>query len=373
MAALRVYEVRVRILSPTIITRRRTENGFLGPLDYIPAQTLRGAVVSSLFVEGLMDRNRMRAEEEVPTVFSSPAYPVIGGARTYPAHPFAMECKVCAEKGEATLVGELDPRKLEDSLAERRDLELVPVECGSGHRALKPLHPNKFLVLEGGKFSAPKERRGGARTEGGGRASAEKSHSVSVAISRGRAAGIKGMLYHYEFLMPGKEFWATLVLPAELSIPGNGLQLMIGRGVSRGFGRAKMDVVGEVTSSFSGTVKVLYALSPTLGAPEGNSTYPSAIELRDVARRFGLEAERTVRVSMAYGRTIWVSAGWSMVRGEPRPRVLCRAQGSLLLLEEQVEGEASKALSLLRYTGTVTELGGRKVFGFNHLVPLGCM
>ncbi|MEM2544872.1 MAG: hypothetical protein QXJ49_01600, partial [Nitrososphaerota archaeon] len=64
MVAMRVYEVRVKILSPTIITRRKTENGFLGPLDYIPAQTLRGAVVSSLFMEGLMDRNRMRAEEE---------------------------------------------------------------------------------------------------------------------------------------------------------------------------------------------------------------------------------------------------------------------------------------------------------------------
>ena len=84
-----ILEIMLEILSPTIITERRSLRGFLKTLNYIPASTLRGAILSELYRNGIVGDDFLKSEREKPSVIASYAYPVTsGGEKCYPSHPF---------------------------------------------------------------------------------------------------------------------------------------------------------------------------------------------------------------------------------------------------------------------------------------------
>lgn len=352
MDSVKVWEVRLRLESPLILTRRRTETGFLNPLKYIPSTTLRGALVSALYREGYLDAKGLEKERQDPEIVASPAYPVYGGAKTFPAHPFISECKQCRE-----IVGGGHIRDLERLVD--GDVSGWSVECGRGHRALRPLHPGKFLSIVNGEFKPCDEGE-----------KAGTLYSVSVAISKSRASGVSGLLYFYEALQPSLEFWATVAVPGFVSLPRDGFVLHVGRGVSRGFGRVVMNVVGDkhVMSRVS-RCRVLYAISPTINISTngGVSTYPRTIDLSWAGARLGMVSKSAVRVRRFFGRVERLSLGWDLASGAPRPWLTGRAAGSLLVLEEPCGDEA---LGALAYLGAVQNLNGSPLPGFNMLVPL---
>ncbi|MEM1990860.1 MAG: hypothetical protein QW782_09570, partial [Candidatus Bathyarchaeia archaeon] len=93
-----ILEIMLEILSPTIITERRSLRGFLKTLNYIPASTLRGAILSELYRNGIVGDDFLKSEREKPSVIASYAYPVTsGGEKCYPSHPFMYRCKVCGQ------------------------------------------------------------------------------------------------------------------------------------------------------------------------------------------------------------------------------------------------------------------------------------
>ena len=364
--SVKVLEIRLRLESPLILTRRRTATGFLSPLRYIPSTTLRGALVTALYREGYLDAAQLKKEKLSPEIVSSPAYPVSGGARTVPAHPFISKCKQCGE-----IVGEKSIRDLERRLVDGDGFGWS-VECDKGHRALRPLHPNEFLTVVNGEFRADKKMLGEKRE--GSSADDDRGprelYSVSVAISKSRASGVKGLLYHYEALSPGLEYWATVAVPGSIDFPRSKFVLHVGRGVSRGFGMVETWVVGgRSVKNMSNGCRVLYALSPTLDMsnPSQPSTFPRVIDLSRAAAKFGLMSNTVVRVVRVFGRMMWISLGWDLASGVPRPWVVGRAGGSLLVLERDCSDEA---LGALAYLGTVESVGEGFLPGFNMLVPL---
>ncbi|MEM2256986.1 MAG: hypothetical protein QXJ47_06235 [Candidatus Caldarchaeum sp.] len=363
LEAVKIWEIRLRLESPLILTRRRTETGFLNPLRYIPSTTLRGALVTALYREGILDAGQLGRERRSPEVVASPAYPISHGYKTFPAHPFIGVCKQCGEN-----VGV--PRLM--------DLERYLVDGdgfgwrGCSHRAWKFLHPGEFLPIVNGEFRVDDGRGrkevGDDSGTGDGKVPVEIS-SVSVGISKSRASGVRGLLYHYEALSPGLEYWATVAVPESFNFPRNGFVLYVGRGVSRGFGRVKMSVVGERRVGKISPCRVLYAFSPTINLSYNGEvfTFPRSVDLSWAGARLGLKSNSVVKVGRVFGRMMWISLGWDLGAGAPRPWVVGRAAGSLIVLEEACGDDALGALS---YLGTVENLNGNPLPGFNMMMPL---
>ncbi|MCX8171650.1 MAG: hypothetical protein N3E47_06775, partial [Candidatus Bathyarchaeota archaeon] len=207
-------EIILETLSPTIIAERRSLRGFLKTLNYIPASTLRGAILSELYRRGIIKDDFLKNERESPSLVASYAYPVTsGGKKAYPSHPFMYECKVCKWRKNYlnNVIGELE------SYGELR--ELIPATCENGHAALENLY-SKCYPDDANKVPA--------------------SRFICTGVSKRRGSSETGMLYEYEAMTPGRKFWATLALPDRIMEHIDGLEIHIGRGISRGFGRSKI-------------------------------------------------------------------------------------------------------------------------------------
>ncbi|MDW8360480.1 MAG: hypothetical protein RMK31_07875, partial [Candidatus Caldarchaeum sp.] len=248
---LNVYKIRLVFESPVALPFRRARLGYLGIPKHIPAATLRGSVIAALYRERMIDEKRMRDEAMYPSIIASPAYPVINGLESKPAHPFIFQCKKCEAEGRQ----QGSAFKI-DSAERLMSSDLVNFEPPCGHRALKQLHPTPIVFYNGRIVEA----------------GVSGFRYISLNMSRRRAAGVKGVLYSYEALDESHEFWATLASPDELGL--DKLLLLMGRGISRGMGRVRVsnservDVSKEAEKlSNTGDGQVLFtAISPLLGS-----------------------------------------------------------------------------------------------------------
>jgi hypothetical protein len=359
--AMRFFRISVSLHSPAIVTKRRTATGFLGALDHIPASTLRGAVISALYWNGVVNLDWLSQESKTPRLIVSPAYPLVDGRHSRPAHPFIYVCKKCEiEGGEGYL--RLAAGEAIEKIRDGEDPTL-PYECSKGHRALKQLHPRPVLIGE--NLEEVQEHH---------------FRVVCVGISRTRASSVKGMLYSYEALAEGAKFWATIAAPANLDLE-RANELFIGRGKSRGMGRASMKIEAEIDlAKEADAIKdhigsewvALYSLSPLLGSDElGWSTYPKSIDLKQLAARSGLECAGSLNIVAAYGRIIRFSSGWDLMSGKGRPVFEARAPGTVVRarLIGVSPDKAALTLATLRYLGTICETSDAVVTGVNMLMP----
>ena len=351
---MRIWEVSFRLKSPALLTKRRTERGFKEALDYIPGNSLRGAIVSSLYYHGRIGEERLGQEAEDPRILCTAGFPLVGGRKLWPAHPFLYECKICKEVVES-------PDFLPELEGGREPVP--PSACRKGHQALDLPHPR---CRSFGKTEEQEKEPGVSFTS-----------SVCVGISKDRGASEGGLLYEYDAIDAGQEFWSRLSCEDP---PEKGFEFWVGRGVSRGFGWAEitgvreMDVKEEAErlgSLLCGQERVvMYALSPLLSV-RGQlcASWPGRIGLSDAARRLGTGEEGAVEVERVYGRVVLHDGGWDMRRKKRRPLLLAAAQGSLAVcrFSKSVSPEMLVALSVL---GTVKEVGEMKLAGINQLAPL---
>ena len=195
-------------------------------------------------------------------------------------------------------------------------------KCGE---ALKPIH-GSLVAREGREL-----RRAGVET----------FRSTSVAIGKDRGSAVRGMLFDYEAIAEGTEFWAWVLAPDWLQ-PGS-MEVAVGRGASRGFGWAELRLEPAPQPQPGGTV--LVAMSP----------------LTPLKRlEWGGCCISLVRV---YGRVHELQAGWEYGRGF-RPFVQLARRGSLVIASE-VLGRPE----LLR-VGLPVRANGSWLTGFNALIPL---
>lgn len=357
VVGLNVYNLRLRLESPVALPVRRARQGYLGVPSTIPATTLRGATITALYNKGALNSQAITQESQNPSIIASPAYPVINGRESQPAHPFVFVCKKC---GAMYVFSEAF------QMLSRGEEVVVPTECRGGHRALRQLHPSPFIE---------DDREAWRGTITGFR-------YVSVGISRKRASAVGGILYSYEMLAESQEFWATLAstLPLEL----DGLLLLVGRGASRGLGRVRvraeevsLDDFSEKAEGYAakrGGAMLFTAMSHLLGpdkSGDGWSNYPKEIDLSAVSRRLGLQLSGKLILEKVLGKTVTLDLGWDMARGVLRPRFEAKAPGSVVVARPvQMTGKLGLVMAVLRFIGVVEFFDGFPLTGVNMLSPL---
>ena len=282
---MRFLEIRFRVKSPAIVTRRRSERGFKSSLDSIPGSTLRGALLSSLFYQGRVSRENLEKERNDPSLICTPAYPVVKDEKSWPSHPFVFRCKATHQ-----LVLNKAGEVIEDLEAGRTPA--IPIVCPEGHAALESLHPK--LIDSKGNLVAP-----------------ESFSSICVGINKNRASFEGGMLYEYDAIAAGETLWAMLACSGDTEID-KGFEFWVGRGISRGFGHMEVTQVEDLkleekARQARDAIKngriVLYSLSPLVSVEDGSCrAYPEMIDLSWVARKLSLQGGGKMEVEVVYGK-----------------------------------------------------------------------
>jgi len=313
---VKFMEAKLTLKSPAIVTQKRVERGFVRPADCVPGSTLRGAILTALFRGGKLSQADLRREAEEPSLLALPAYPVRDGAKSVPATPFMSFCRKCGSTVDVT-------RESVDAL--RRGEEPEPRllhECGE---PLKPLYGSLIAKVSDG-LQELKVR---------------SFRATSVAIDKDRGSAIRGMLFDYEAIAEGTEFWAWVLAPNWLQ--AGRMELAVGRGQSRGFGWAelKLEPAPQPPQLNQGAFVSLSPLVPLKRLEWGGST---------------------LLLTKILGRTMRLQAGWDYVHGL-RPIVKFARRGSIALA--RASGEAT----LLR-VGLPVKAGPSWLTGVNALLPI---
>lgn len=325
---MRLLEARLVLKSPAIVVQRRLERGFVKPADHIPGSMLRGAILAALYRAGKLSVTDLEREKAEPSLLASPAYPVAGDSRSVPATPFMFACRSCGATVDYTREaaeelargGEPKPPVVHEDCRVRRD--------GYGE-PLKPLHGS--LVARLGEL-----RKVGVET----------FRATSVAIGKDRGSAVRGMLFDYEAIAEGTEFWAWVLAPDWLQ-PGS-MEVAVGRGSSRGFGWAELRLEpAQQPRSVSGGV--LVALSP-LFPLERLDWSGCAVSLAKIV-----------------GRSTRLQAGWERELGF-RPFVKLASRGSLVVASGVSGPPALLGVGLP--VKAPVGAGGVWLTGFNALLPL---
>jgi len=348
-----ILEIILEILSPTIITERRSPRGFLKTLDYIPASTLRGAILSELYRNGIIGDDFLKSEREKPSVIVSYAYPVTSsGEKCYPSHPFMYKCKVCEEY--ENYLGKI----IENLERDEKLKELIDITCKNGHMALENLY-SKYYPSETGKVPA--------------------SRFICTSVSKKRGSSEIGMLYEYEAITPGRKFWATLAIPDKIEKYIDELEIRIGRGISRGFGLSKIikskvvslkDVAMRIEEALTHSrYIVLFGLSPLISCHEKFYTpYPLEIDLSNIAEMSTLNEKGKLMIKTVYGKADFHIGGWDMYKNVEKTSVKFATRPGAIVVAEY--NGTPLALAALSFLGTVERLGDTLITGVNMLHPV---
>lgn len=359
---MELIKIVFELKSPAIVTKRVAKRGYHIPLDYIPSSMLRGALISSLYIKDIVDSNYLEKEACSPTLITSPAYYLDEEGESYPAHPFIYECKI--PHGEST-----------DMYNEARQILMnvkngLPIKsrqlCDLGHPALENIHP-RFLIPVKESFKKVK---------------LYTQQSVNVGISKHRATSNRGMLFEYEAIAEGTRFWASISMSEDLvEVIKPGFEFSIGRGISRGFGKAEIREtktidIDDRSEEFERIIKndrkiVFYALSDLLSVQHDTwSKYPSIIELKPIGERFNIHVNGEISLEEVYGRVSTFHPGWDIRKNMERPLMRSASRGSIAIGRISGTGELSKTLAILSHIGTIEDGLDFNVAGVNILVPL---
>ena len=348
------YLAGLTLLSPTIIPRKRGARGYVGVRETLPGSTLGGAILASLRRYNKITAQKAEEIARKYSIICSPAFPK-QNRLLYPSHPFIWRCK---EPGCESYVTVID--KVLEVLNGVVELRPDLLKCENGHTALERRHPSPLpasTLSRGGKSTGDDEKR------------LDSVKVVSVAISRHRASSIKGALYSYETIPTGVEYWA--ITAAEKGLLDEDRYLIrIGRGISRGFGKAelslkKIDVekLKEKSKPESKTV-VLYSLSPVV-LKDNNHT----IDLRVYGDLTGTASGGVVSVKSVYGSPVTIG-GWNVKSNLEWKVVNAASPGSLVVAELKGDDmDLAYGLTFLGLIGEKIIYDNFQLVGVNMMFP----
>ncbi|RLF21194.1 MAG: hypothetical protein DRJ68_04015 [Thermoprotei archaeon] len=361
---LTLYKVELQLLTPTILSERVGKAGYSTLSRAIPGSTLRGAILSMLYREGI----NVQQESTSPTIAFSPAAPE-GGVM---AHAFTVECKLTRRRDDIGDVKEvfsllrsmgIDVQSNPEILASSSELERKYKEF---MLKLEQEEHGLSALLKDASGSYFKET-----PDGWTEVKPPVETQVNVSISKTREAAEAERLWSYDAVSPGAKYKALIAdlrgnLMKWLSKLGldSKFEIGLGRGVSRGFGRAcvklsTVDLSSMISSMKSLLLKqlekgyaVLQALSPvastTLGgmglssvpslAPSDTLTVPSSWIVSAIT---SLKAAFKLKTVAVYGKTMLVK-GYSSRSRRPRPWITALAPGSIMVLKPSEESMKSR-------------------------------
>lgn len=361
MGLMEHYLAHITLKSPAIIPRRRSARGYVGVKDSIPGSTLGGAVLSSLRRHNKIDTKE--AEELVKSggIISSPAFPREKNKLYYPSHPFIWKCKQPGCRRYVTTIEKV-LNLLETGSELSRDI--IPLACDEGHRSpekqQKPLPAS--TLLHGGRTDKDMDECRELEF-------VESVRFVSVPVSRHRASAIVGALYYYEALPTGLEYWAIVSVRESIVSEGS-YEIRIGRGVSKGFGKAdlkfkkiNLERLQNKLTQKSGNL-VLYTLSPAVFRDEDK-----VIDLRSYMGSAGKHSAGLLRIKSVYGVSERVG-GWDVMRNSQWRLDNASSPGSLVAAELEEGGEdCAYGLISLGLQGMSLDFGEARLVGLNMMLP----
>lgn len=321
---LNPYIVVVKALQPLMIRSRLSPRGYEAVSNAIPASTLAGALARALQLEegyGLVARGYAVSE----------AYPVVEvEGRFVPAFPaplLTVKIKSVEGGGPRLLVclhaGGSDP------------LELLRKVYGFWEKKLgfKPLGLIKVVKLGTPvALASTQPLEDLEECYAGVDAEVEASYSYdSTAVNPAKGSVEKEMLYTYYAIPRNTLFWATVLLPDDVRVRGRVVELRLGGGRTRGYGRALaamerlpdrlLEELEEEYREIVGSEYKLFLWSP-------------------LPVKFGWQMVR---------------CGWSSVVGAPRLAIPVMKPGSLLEPKDKLL--TSKSFLEARFRGLVPPLG----------------
>lgn len=356
-----LYTCVITLLSPTVISSKRTDRGFFSELKHIPASTIGGAI----------NKHLHSTANGVPNIICSPAYPIVAnGKPALPAHPFTYRCKGEERKIFSSLkeLGKPIADEIRNNEEDIRN-KLIRLECANSH-PVKSLYPQP-VSLDGGTPAI------------------DFLPLVSVGVNKVTASANIGLLYEYEAIAPGISFrFHAAVLDESINI--NELKkaiLRIGRGSSRGLGRARIDDIREINTHDEENklrttgVFPMYVLSPLLMNKDPNGELINLIEdkiyLEKQARAVRIVDKIDGILAPAYdapkflGSFSRFSMGYSGNNEEPGPLATCMNPGSIVFCRwASPPSRDSLSMVYLKYVGfSVRFSGGFSTYGMGMLAP----
>lgn len=248
---MRAALIEIELLEPALIARKKISY-YYETYTYIPAQTLRGALLARLIEEGAVSKDKPYDAE----LYATSAIPVMGSSRATITHAATlhMDC------GERNFVLELDlgstPVSSVDDVVNRLIDGLKEASTSIGCGA-----PRK-VKYGGGAFVSVKSlmRHGGGLTVYEvDRANVDVISMVGIEIDPAFKRASAGRLYVYNAIRPGTRFRALVFGNETLIERIHNNEVAIGRGSRRGLGRARIRMVKNVDL---GKSRVYMALSP---------------------------------------------------------------------------------------------------------------
>ncbi len=308
---LKVYELNIEVVTPLIVARPLAGNIVRHETSYISGQTIRGAFLFNAYIKGMKDR--VENESKRPTLIFHPAYPIIDGRNTVPAHPFIYKCKVCG------MVMDHLPALFKENF----DLTRAPPPdtCPGGHKfAMKSLggglvikRDNGFISAEGIKY---------VRVE-------------NVGMSKKFRTSEVGMIYNYICIAPGQRFRSLIVDVGEDNLEllgyrvGQPFRLYLGRGSTRGLGHVEMRITELGMESLTKEVERKVSDSPShllllAKAPIFSVRYVEGSAMPSLHHEIPPLTYKEGWIP----KTIFYS-GFSLTSRLPKAKLLCASPGSL--------------------------------------------
>ena len=388
-SSLKLFELKLEILTPTAIASRVGYAGFVHMtlVDHIPGPVLRGALLSEALRSGSLSREDVNKLSVSPDFALTPLL-AIGrrGENLNSIKPLKSSlvahalCYMSKWPDERTI---RSPGAVK--LVNKRAWELIKELVKAGLRSRKP----GWGLGEVRSVEGKPTRKVGNLWEAvktGGWTTAY----IEVGLDRSRGSSAPGVLYAYEFLKPGCTYAGLMAVREEsflmkfLDEMGPDLRLYIGRGVSRGFGKARLvlkdidlkEIQVEWIKSDLGDEKdtVLMALSPVF-VEDGEFPLPTppregstlALDPGWYATMLGKPVNVKFKVKSIYGRRRASHAyrGWSLRTGMPKAPIRALGMGSLLVCKVKGTMPAHTAFLL-----PILGLGPSSSMGFNQLAPL---
>ncbi len=385
---MKIYEATLTFETLAIpYGERRKEGYILRRRDIILGSTIRGALITALM--SILGPDIAERELREPSILSTSFFPLITGKiKTHPAEAFTFEHKipkVINGKEVREIVKMLDASVLKMA-ARDNNIEIIAEKC---------IPDDPLFTPAVGKPVAKIDDRYVA-------AEVKATRTIAVGISKKTGRSEERMLFTYEAIAEGQSFWGRIVdlkdVISEALPKDNTLEIRIGRGASRGFGIAKLNLKelpknevlrrkDEIKRKISDGYVVMKAFSPlaVIGKNVIVETFPEQFTFDNYwtnyilsfeeAKEFLNERLRECRIELceASGKKLTFGylmeiGGWSLKSNLPKPVIRTSGPGSVAVYKITAGLDAAPDALLLAELFGIDELS---VVGFNYVEVIG--
>jgi len=386
-----IYEYELNLLSSAIVTRKVGRLGYKSYDNLIPGSVVRGGLLTALYERGYIDLKDLEEEVDNPSLSISSAY--FSGDLEEPmlfsnlciAHAFSRVSKhSIGDYGQpiVSILSGYEKKAISDLGRYVEELEKGFSKLGMELSAKKKqtiFNPLEFKRCTGAvavKIGNVWFRRNSAHEV-----------SVNIGLHRGRRSVESEMFFYYEAISRDQSFRGFIVDSKGILDNVKELRVGIGRGVSRGFGRAILKLrrisVEDLVKRLNldnldldeGANMFFVCFTPYASFdPEGllrgrilRDTLTLPTDWMKMYKEFNAEARLKLIGSVGgYGRY----GGYSLKTGYPKMVLRTLVSGSVIVYKvDYLDGDTRSIAELFAST-LVLGVNELAAYGLSHLLPM---